>query len=51
MKDQKMNLTELVKTKPRKRNRLKIILFEDQTKRLIHNLKTEHTREYEKSKR
>lgn len=51
MNDQKMNLTGLVEPKPKKRNRIKLILFESQTKRLIQNLKTEHTRVNEKNKR
>lgn len=43
-----MNLTELVEQKPKKKNRLKIILNESQVKRLIHN--TIKSNENEKSK-
>jgi len=48
MKDRKMNLTELVDSKPKKRNRLKVIITESQLKRLVDS--TKNDLENEKSK-
>jgi|APCry1669193181_1035450.scaffolds.fasta_scaffold149741_2 hypothetical protein len=48
MKDRKMNLTELVCSKPKKRNRLKVIITESQLKRLVDS--TKNDLENEKSK-
>ena len=39
MNEKKMNLTELVESKPKKRNRLKVIITESQLKRLIDSTK------------
>ena len=49
MNEKKMNLTELVESKPKKRNRLKVIITESQLKRLIDSTKT--ILENEKGKR
>ena len=49
MKENKMNLTELVEPKPKKRNRLKVIITESQLKRLIDS--TKNILENEKGKR
>jgi hypothetical protein len=48
MKDRKMNLTELVDSKPKKRKRLKVIITESQLKRLVDS--TKNDLENEKSK-
>jgi hypothetical protein len=39
MNEKKMNLTELVEPKPKKRNRLKVIITESQLKRLLDSTK------------
>jgi hypothetical protein len=49
MNDKKMNLTELVDPKPKKCNKLKVIISESQLKRLIDS--TKNDLEYEKGKR
>ena len=36
-----MNLTELVESKPKKRSRLKVILTEEQMKKIIETIKKE----------
>ena len=49
MNKKKMNLTELVEPKPKKRNKLKVIITESQLKRLIDS--TKNILENEKGKR
>ena len=49
MNEKKMNLTELVESKHKKRNRLKVIITESQLKRLIDS--TKNLLENEKGKR
>lgn len=49
MNEKKMNLTELVESKTKKRNRLKVIITESQLKRLIDSTKKKF--EIEKDKR
>lgn len=49
MNEKKMNLTELIESKPKKRNRLKVIITESQLIRLINS--TKNILENEKGKR
>ena len=49
MNQRKMNLTELVESKPKKSKRLKVIITESQLKRLIDS--TKNILENEKGKR
>jgi hypothetical protein len=49
MNEKKMYLTELVESKPKKRNKLKVIITESQLKRLIDS--TKNILESEKGKR